>query len=62
LETPPPLLKALPPIDASRSDMANIAHRAYELFELRGRGDGGHLEDWLHAEREIRLMHTIVGD
>lgn len=32
----------------------DIARRAYELFEKRGRQHGRHLEDWLQAERELR--------
>ena len=31
-----------------------IAHRAYELYLSRGREDGGDLDDWLRAERELR--------
>jgi len=31
-----------------------IRRRAYELYEERGREDGHELEDWLHAEEEIR--------
>jgi H+-transporting ATPase len=31
-----------------------IATRAYELYEQRGRGDGQAGQDWLEAEREIR--------
>jgi H+-transporting ATPase len=31
-----------------------IATRAYELYEQRGRGDGQARQDWLKAEREIR--------
>ena len=30
-----------------------IAHRAYELYLSRGREDGGDLDDWLRAEREL---------
>ena len=30
-----------------------IARRAYELYEARGREDGHDLEDWLCAEAEI---------
>jgi len=30
-----------------------IRHRAYELYELRGREDGHDVEDWLEAEAEI---------
>jgi H+-transporting ATPase len=31
-----------------------IATRAYELYEQRGRRDGQAGQDWLEAEREIR--------
>ena len=30
-----------------------IAVRAYELFEQRGREDGHDLDDWLQAEAEL---------
>jgi DUF2934 family protein len=30
-----------------------IELRAYELFELRERGDGFDLQDWLQAEQEV---------
>lgn len=33
-----------------------IARRAYDLFERRGRQHGRDLEDWLQAERELRGM------
>jgi hypothetical protein len=32
---------------------AQIARRAYELYETRGREDGHDMEDWLRAEEEI---------
>ena len=31
-----------------------IAKRAYELYEQRGRREGHAVQDWLQAEREIR--------
>ena len=31
-----------------------IAKRAYELYERRGRREGHAVQDWLQAEREIR--------
>jgi hypothetical protein len=31
-----------------------IAKRAYELYEQRGRQDGRAVQDWEQAEREIR--------
>jgi hypothetical protein len=30
-----------------------IAQLAYYLYELRGRQDGYHLEDWLRAEQQL---------
>jgi hypothetical protein len=30
-----------------------VARRAYELYEARGRTDGAELEDWLQAERQL---------
>ena len=33
---------------------AQIARRAYELYEQRGRQDGEAVQDWAQAEREIR--------
>lgn len=30
-----------------------IRHRAFELYEARGREDGHDVEDWLEAEVEI---------
>ena len=35
------------------ADHADIAQRAYELYEQRGRQDGRDSEDWLKAEREL---------
>jgi hypothetical protein len=32
-----------------------IAKRAYELYEQRGRQNGQTDQDWLQAEREIKL-------
>ena len=39
-----------------------IRHRAYELYEERGREDGHDLDDWLRAEAEIvqRRSRTIA--
>ena len=31
-----------------------IAHRAYELFQERGREPGRELDDWLRAEHELK--------
>ena len=32
-----------------------IASRAYEIFQARGGEDGRHHDDWLQAERELKL-------
>jgi Protein of unknown function (DUF2934) len=32
----------------------DIARRAYERYEVRGRADGYALDDWLDAEQELR--------
>ena len=31
----------------------DVAHRAYELYEQRGGGDGQDVDDWLLAEHEL---------
>jgi hypothetical protein len=40
----------------------DVARRAYELYETRGREPGHELEDWLDAEQEVnkrrQLIHT----
>ena len=39
-------------------DLSNaIAHRAFELFNGRGRADGHDLEDWVRAESEV--LHPV---
>jgi hypothetical protein len=37
-----------------------IAKRAYELYEQRGRQDGGAMQDWGRAEREIRKVEPPI--
>ena len=37
-----------------------IAQRAYELFEQRGRQDGFAMQDWLQAEQELGHMAEDV--
>jgi hypothetical protein len=36
------------------NDILQIAKRAYELYEQRGRQDGLDLQDWTQAEQEIQ--------
>jgi H+-transporting ATPase len=46
---------AVPLLARDAADMApQIAERAYELYERRGRGEGRAVQDWLQAEREVR--------
>jgi len=35
-----------------------IRQRAYELFMQRGGQHGGHVDDWYHAEAELRGRHS----
>jgi H+-transporting ATPase len=55
---PKPEDKTEPTLEAkakSPSDLTpQIAKRAYELYEQRGRQDGRAVQDWLQAEREVR--------
>ena len=47
------------PTDRKTPDLKpEIATRAYELFEKRGRADGQATQDWTEAEREIRKEHV----
>jgi HSP20 family protein len=41
--------------DRAKEIYDEIARRAYELFESRGREDGSDVEDWLAAEQELLL-------
>ena len=37
------------------SDSAAIARRAYEIYQNRGGYDGADLDDWLEAERQLKM-------
>lgn len=39
---------------------ADIAKRAYELYERRGWGHGNDLSDWLEAEQEILREKSLA--
>lgn len=41
------------PIDIKSASDADIAKRAYEKYEARGRADGYAIEDWTAASREL---------
>ena len=50
------------PLPTSLDDIAEreeqIRHRAYELYEQRGKVDGHELDDWLQAEAEMLGIRT----
>lgn len=50
------LYRSTPKQDVPTRDQ--IAHRAYEIYENRGRGHGRDLEDWLAAESELRNQNA----
>ena len=44
-------------VDERVSLEEQIAQRAHELWQQRGRQHGSDLTDWLHAEREVNEWH-----
>jgi Protein of unknown function (DUF2934) len=45
----------LPPSsEPNQPNETDIAERAYEIYESRGRVDGDDLDDWLQAERDLK--------
>jgi hypothetical protein len=49
-ESPRPFSPETPVAENGRD---RVAERAYELYQQRGGTDGGDMEDWLTAEREV---------
>jgi len=49
------LMKELRKIKTKKKGILSeeIARKAYELFEQRGRTDGSDLDDWLQAEKMV---------
>jgi len=47
------VIEMLASSEAPNDVREQIARRAYELYEARGREDGHDLDDWLRAEAEI---------
>ncbi|XXF79843.1 DUF2934 domain-containing protein [Myxococcaceae bacterium GXIMD 01537] len=43
------------PLARNRLSHEEIARRAYDIFVARGGQHGNHEEDWLQAERELKL-------
>jgi hypothetical protein len=53
-------LRQIPTQAAKPSDLQEqIRHRAYKLYEQRGRNDGQELGDWLQAESEVTQKKAI---
>jgi hypothetical protein len=50
------------PAAGARRNPDEIARRAYERFEARGYADGGDMDDWLAAERELNDADRGTGD
>ena len=46
---------------ASANSAEDIARVAYQLFERRGGEHGHDLEDWLEAERIVRVRSRLRG-
>ena len=45
----------LPPSSVpNQPDDADVATRAYEIYEAKGRINGSDVDDWLQAERELQ--------
>ena len=40
-------------VDEMKSLVERIRHRAFEIFQRRGAGDGSAVADWLTAERDL---------
>ena len=47
-------------IHAEQHKDALVAHRALSCMKPGSRHDGGHVQDWLHAEQEIRALADIT--
>ena len=52
----PPNASEPVPQPVSALDANAVAHRAYEIYESRGRIDGYDVDDWLQAERELKSI------
>ena len=53
-ERPAQARSAAPAPGVKQISREEIARRAYERYEKRGRQPGREIEDWLHAERELK--------
>ena len=56
--------RSVSPEDVRMSDGPDpdrVARRAYQLYESRGGGHGGDVDDWLRAEQEMSAAGGSVG-
>ena len=44
-----------PPPPKPGVNQEDVARRAYELYQRRGGADGNDLDDWLQAERDLKI-------
>jgi hypothetical protein len=58
-EEPTPQFEALL-VSGEVISTEEIARRAYEIYESRGRTEGSDLDDWLQAERELRQEPVVT--
>jgi H+-transporting ATPase len=50
---------ALPLLAKKPADLGpEISKEAYELYQERARGESQQNQDWLEAERQVKLQHT----
>jgi hypothetical protein len=58
----PNSLPDVTPVESKRElNPDDVARRAHELYEARGRGEGRDVDDWLQAEDELRQRRYKEG-
>ena len=61
VEVPSPGAAVLRPlVDRHPVTQAEIAFRAFEIYELRGRIDGSDLDDWFQAEKWLQAERDLL--
>jgi hypothetical protein len=61
VEVPSPrAAESRPLVDRHPITRAEIAYRAYEIYELRGRIDGSDFDDWLQAENWLQGERDLL--
>ena len=57
---PVPIKANLQKTDGGSELQEQIRTRAFQLYEQRGRNDGGDLDDWLQAESELSQVQKAA--